>query len=98
MYAARLLLCTSLRLLPSAALLDEQQVQSLCQLDVASLNTDEFAKYHHFVADWDASLAQLFKQLEGKTSSVTYDQMLRSADDATAASFNLEVGWHTRPP
>ena len=42
-------------------------------------------------ADWDTSLAQLFKQLEEKTSSATYEHMLRNGDDATAASFNLEV-------
>lgn len=43
-------------------------------------------------ADWDATLAQLFKQLEEKTSSATYEHMLRNGDNATAASFNLEVG------
>lgn len=55
------------------------------------------AKYQHSAVDWDASLARLLKQLEEKTSSVTYKQMLKNGDDATAASFNLEVGWHARP-
>ena len=43
------------------------------------------------LADWDASLAELFKQLKESTSSMTYEQLHRNGDDATAPSFNLQV-------
>ena len=35
--------------------------------------------------------------MEEKTFSVTYKQTLKKGDDATAASLNLEVGWHAGP-
>lgn len=45
----------------------------------------------HAGADWDASLAGLFEQLKASTSTVTYEQLRRNGEDATAPSFNLEV-------
>ena len=52
--------------------------------------------YQHAGADWDASLAQLFQQMQETTAHVTYAQMLRNVSDATAPSFNLEVDWSAR--
>lgn len=45
----------------------------------------------HGDADWDASLTELFEQLKENTSTVTYEQLRRNGEDATAPCFNLEV-------
>ncbi len=42
-------------------------------------------------SDWDATLAGLWEALQTKTRDLTVGQLQEQADDATAASCNLQV-------
>ena len=43
------------------------------------------------VSDWDATLTGLWEVLQNKTRDLTVGQLQEQADDATAASCNVQV-------